>query len=109
MLFRLNSNKFADRDKAGTHNSPCSTSLFFMREMDTCNKLKDGSPSVLVEVQDPVLASRLISMGIFPGTIIRLIRSTLGGNTYFIQAGDHYFAMRKREVNALLVSPVNEQ
>lgn len=80
----------------------------FMREMDTCKQLLDGRSSVLVEVKDPVLASRLISMGVFPGTIIRLIRSTLGGNTYLIQAGDHYFAMRKREVNALLVRPVND-
>ena len=63
---------------------------------------------VLLDIADPVLTSRLISMGILPGMKMSLVRSTLRGNTYIVLAGKHYFAMRKNEVNALRVKPVTE-
>ena len=61
---------------------------------------------ILQDISDPLLASRLISMGILPGMILKLVRSTLQGHSYIILAGKHYFAMRKNEVNALRVQPV---
>lgn len=70
--------------------------------------LFDGHDVELCEVSEPVLASRLISMGIFPGTRMRMVRQTLGGSTYMIKAGKHFFAMRKNEVNALVVKAVEE-
>ena len=61
---------------------------------------------ILKDINDPLLASRFISMGILPGMVLRLVRSTLRGHSYIILAGKHYFAMRKNEVNALRVEPV---
>lgn len=67
-------------------------------------EMKIGQAVFLKEVCDPVLASRFISMGIFPGATLTLIRSTLGGSCYILQADKHFFALRQREVAALVTS-----
>ena len=73
---------------------------------NTAALMANGLPVILDEVKDAVLGSRLISMGVFPGTMLRLVRHTVGSSTFLIKAGDHYFAMRKKEVNALVVHPM---
>lgn len=73
--------------------------------IDTLAILQAHQEVILKDIDDPMLASRLISMGILPGMLLKLVRSTLRGHTCIILAGKHYFAMRKNEVNALRVQP----
>ena len=75
---------------------------------DTISLFQVYREVILTGIEDPMLASRLISMGILPGMMLKMVRGTLQGHTYIILAGKHYFAMRKNEVNALRVQPVSE-
>jgi Fe2+ transport system protein FeoA len=75
---------------------------------DTLSMLQAYGEVILKDIEDPLLASRLISMGILPGMVLKLVRSTLQGRTFIIMAGKHYFAMRKNEVNALRVQPASQ-
>ena len=64
-----------------------------------------GVNAMLDHVSDPDLAGRLMSMGIFPGAQLQIIRMTLGRRTYFIRVEHHCIALRRREAASLMVRP----
>lgn len=64
-----------------------------------------GVVALLDHVSDADLAGRLMSMGIFPGAQLKIIRTTLGRRTYFIRVEHHCIALRRREAASLMVRP----
>lgn len=51
-----------------------------------------------------VVANKLMSMGLLPGSTLRLLRKTFMGGTYYVKANnDFYLALRKNEAACILV------
>lgn len=47
------------------------------------------------------LASKLLAMGVLPGSRIELIRKGPFGGTYYIAINDHFLALRHRELQSI--------
>jgi ferrous iron transport protein A len=51
--------------------------------------------------KDDTLAARLISIGIYPGKKMRIIRKALFGGAYFIEIEGSHYALRENEMNLI--------
>lgn len=64
-------------------------------------------------ITDPILAARLISLGIYPGKTMRIIRKALFGGAYYIEIDGSHFALREDEMKQIskveIVEGSNEQ
>jgi Fe2+ transport system protein FeoA len=74
-------------------------------QLSSMDTMPIGVSALLDHVSDPDLAGRLMSMGIFPGAQLKIIRMTLARRTYFIRVEHHCIALRKREAASLMVRP----
>jgi Fe2+ transport system protein FeoA len=60
-------------------------------------------------ISDPVLAARLVSLGIYPGCTLTIIQeSFLGGACYLAIENGHY-ALREEELAHLVLEPCESQ
>lgn len=71
--------------------------------MATLNEIQIGQPARIASYKNLSIASRLMSMGIIPGTEVKIIRTTFGGSTYFLQFPQLSLAMRKDEVEQIVI------
>lgn len=62
---------------------------------------------LILQLLDPKLAIRLISIGIYPGKIIKLHRKAPWGGSYYVQVDQSFFALRKNEWETILTKPLD--
>ena len=55
----------------------------------------------IVKINDPEIAVRFFTLGIYPGKFIELIRRAPFGGAYYVQVGQSFFVLRKKEWEAL--------
>ncbi|GAB4454753.1 MAG: hypothetical protein OHK0036_18390 [Bacteroidia bacterium] len=53
---------------------------------------------------DDMIASKLIEMGLLPGSIVEVLRSAPLGCPLYIKVGNYRLALRKKEAEKVLVS-----
>ena len=51
--------------------------------------------------KDPILAARLISIGIYPGRTMHIIRKALFGGAYYIEIDGSHYALRESEMELI--------
>ncbi|MCO5230229.1 MAG: ferrous iron transport protein A [Chitinophagales bacterium] len=71
--------------------------------MQTLDQMKIGYSARIVSFKEPLLASRLMAMGIIPGTELVVLRKSLMNSTYFIQFPRLALALRKDEAAQILI------
>lgn len=52
---------------------------------------------------DEQIAARLISMGLLPGSEIRIVRTSPFGGACYVKVNDHYLALRKEEAACIVL------
>ncbi|HQG38398.1 MAG TPA: FeoA family protein [Chitinophagales bacterium] len=63
--------------------------------------LKEGESAVIGEFSNYHIASKLMAMGLLPGSSISLQRSAPFGGAYYIKANNHYVALRSEEAKSV--------
>ncbi len=58
--------------------------------------------------KDPILAARLISIGIYPGRTMRIIRKALFGGAYYIEIDGSHYALRESEMELITKIEIGE-
>lgn len=71
--------------------------------MATLENIPIGQPVRIASYKDLFIASRLMSMGIIPGTEVQIVRTTFSGSTYFLQFPHLSLALRKDEVEQIVI------
>ncbi len=72
-------------------------------EIGKLSDFKDGQKGVLKSIDDDVIATKLISMGMLPGKIIELVRRIPFGGGIYVKVEDMLMALRIVEAEHILV------
>ena len=64
-------------------------------------ELAIGEKREVSHFSDELIGSKLITMGIKPGSIIEVIRTTNRKHTYYLKANSHRLAIRENEAAAI--------
>lgn len=67
------------------------------------NQLPLGELGTVAAFASELLASRLMAMGILPGTKISVVRKAPFGGGWYVQADGISLALRTREVNSIVL------
>lgn len=62
-----------------------------------------GQPMTLLAFSDPLIAKKLLSMGILPGSEVRLIKKLWNGSNFFLACNQQRIALRKDEAASIQV------
>ncbi len=65
--------------------------------------LKKGESAIIGEFTNYHIASKLMAMGLLPGSSISLQRSAPFGGAYYVKANNHYVALRSEEAKSVLL------
>lgn len=71
--------------------------------MTTLDQIKPGKTAKIISYNNLLIASRLMSMGIIPGIDVIILRKTLAGSTYLLQFPQLTLALRKDEVEQIVI------
>lgn len=71
--------------------------------MTTLDQIAIENTVKVVSFKNLLIASRLMSMGITPGVSVVILRKTLAGSTYLLQFPQLTLALRKDEVEQIVV------
>jgi len=71
--------------------------------MTELSKLKPGASAVIHSFLDDETACNLVSMGIIPGSEVRMMRKAPFGGACYIQSDTQQFALRNSEAACILV------
>jgi ferrous iron transport protein A len=66
--------------------------------------LNVGERARVISFKNNFEASRLMTMGILPGEVIKVVQKTILGTSLFIQSENLRFALRKKEAASIIVS-----
>jgi Fe2+ transport system protein FeoA len=58
--------------------------------------------------KDPVLAARLITIGIYPGKTMSITRKALFGGAYYIEIEGSHYALREKEMDQIIKVELEE-
>ena len=58
--------------------------------------------------KDPILAARLITIGIYPGKQMSIIRKGLFGGAYYIEIEGSHYALREHEMELIIKVELEE-
>ncbi len=58
---------------------------------------------ILSHFEDKFIAQRMMSMGVLPGSKVKLIRANPSIGAYYILASNRHFAMREEEVKSMVL------
>ena len=67
------------------------------------SKVKKGGGGFVSHFTDQLVASKLISMGVLPGTRLEIIRRAPFGGGCYVKADKHYLALRKQEAACIIM------
>ena len=70
------------------------------------NQLEPGQSSTLLSFEDEQMGSKLMTMGMLPGSTIQLVRTMSAGKTIFIKVNGHGMALRASEASTILINPI---
>lgn len=73
------------------------------RRYRTVPDLKINESACAIAFDDSVLACKLTSMGLLPGTRIEMIRKSLFGSAYYVKADGVRMALRQEEAASILL------
>ncbi len=60
-------------------------------------------------ITDPVLAARLVSLGIYPGCTLTIIQESVLGGAYYLAIENGHYALREEELARLVLEPCGTQ
>ena len=63
--------------------------------------LASGEKRTVSHFNDELIGSKLITMGIKPGSVIEVIRKTNRNRTYYLKANSYRLAIRENEAAAI--------
>jgi len=63
----------------------------------------EKTEGTLSHFKDDFIAQRMMSMGVLPGSKIKLIRANPRIGAYYILASNRHFAMREEEAKSLII------
>jgi ferrous iron transport protein A len=66
--------------------------------------IKVGGEGKLHKFTDDVIASKLLSMGVLPGKIVRLVRRIPFGGGLYIKVENHNIAVREEEAKNIVLA-----
>ncbi|MEN9447925.1 MAG: hypothetical protein RJA25_1215 [Bacteroidota bacterium] len=75
-----------------------------MRSNKNITQLKIGESAVISEFTNCNIASKLMAMGLLPGTTIFLQHTAPFGGAYYIKTTNHYVALRSQEAENILLT-----
>jgi len=67
-------------------------------------KLRSGAKGLVRQISNPAIASKLMAMGILPGTSIQLVRKAPFGGGCYVKADNLLVALRKTEACSIILS-----
>ncbi|MCK6692264.1 MAG: ferrous iron transport protein A [Thermoanaerobaculia bacterium] len=73
------------------------------RRYRTVPDLKVHESAHALSFEDPALASKLMAMGLLPGTLIEMVRVAPFGKAFYIKADGIRLALREEEAASILV------
>ena len=68
------------------------------------NALEPGKSATIQSFSDEETACKMMSMGILPGSIVKLVRKAPFGGAIYIKADNQQFAIRNKEAACVLLS-----
>ena len=68
--------------------------------------LKIGEKSVVSSFEDSKMGSKLMTMGMLPGSLVELIRKTSAGQTFYIKVNGYGMAVRKSEAAKIMLQTI---
>lgn len=74
-----------------------------LRETHTLNNLPKGKVMSIKRINDPFLANKFFSMGLLPGSPIKVVRKLWASSSYYIKSGKLFIALRAKEAAAIEV------
>ena len=75
-----------------------------MNQFKTLSNLKEGQEGVIHEFTNDYMASKLLSMGVLPGKLLRLMRRVPCGGGLYIKIDDHNIALRLEEAKNIVLN-----
>lgn len=73
-------------------------------EQDSAVDLQIGQVGTIKGFSRRSIASKLLAMGVLPGSRIELVRKAPFGGTYYVAVNDHFLALRYRELQSIHIS-----
>ena len=67
------------------------------------NQLKRGAKALVADFLNPKIATKLMAMGIMPGSNIQVIRKAPFGGGFYVKVDNLLIALRKNEAGSILV------
>ncbi len=67
------------------------------------SNILEKKEGVLSHFTDDFVAQRMMSMGILPGSNVKLVRSMPSVGAYYIRANNRHIAMREEEAKSLII------
>ncbi|MBL7816282.1 MAG: ferrous iron transport protein A [Saprospiraceae bacterium] len=74
-----------------------------MSQIQTLSNLKVGSCGKIRQFTDDQMASKMMSMGILPGKVLKLIRRAPFGGGLYLKVEDNNIAVREVEAQNILI------
>ncbi|MCX2745713.1 FeoA family protein [Mangrovivirga sp. M17] len=71
--------------------------------MATLASLKEKRSARILSFQDDRIASKLLSMGILPGSMIQVVRKLPGRGAIYLKANGYGIALRNHEAASVLL------
>lgn len=75
-----------------------------MSSITSLSDLKVGERARIISFKSNFEASRLMTMGILPGEVVKVAQKTVLGTSLFIQSENLRFALRRKEAESIIVS-----
>lgn len=72
-------------------------------EMDLALDLKVGEIATIRGFSRRDMASKLLVMGVLPGSSIEVIRKSPFGGSYYVAIDTHFLALRLKEIQSILI------
>ncbi|MDX1941471.1 MAG: FeoA family protein [Saprospiraceae bacterium] len=67
------------------------------------NALKPGKSGIVSQFSDDQLGSKLLTMGVLPGSQVEIVREAPFGGGVVIKVDNNYLALRKQEAECILL------
>ena len=71
--------------------------------MKSAASLEKGNKSRIQEFCNDKMTGRFLDLGILPGSEIEMIGTTTFKGTFYLKINHHFFALRKEELEAILL------
>lgn len=73
------------------------------RATQVLTDLPMGTVMSIRHISDPLLANKFFSMGLLPGSPIKVVRKLWASSSYYVKSGKLFIALRDKEAAAIEV------